>query len=170
MEQSLYLESILKELRGLKGLVEKALGQVSDENFFRQIDPESNSIAIIVKHLAGSMRSRWKDFLTTDGEKPDRDRDGEFLIEKDNRAALEAGWREAWELAFAAIEALAPGDLEKQVRIRGEAYTVTGAIARQHTHIANHAGQIIFLAKHFAAAQWQTVTIPRNRERRATIR
>jgi len=165
MAQSVYLESYAKELRGLKGLADKSMAQVGDADFFRQIDPESNSIAIIVKHLSGSMRSRWKDFLTSDGEKPGRDRDAEFVIEGDTRKSLETSWNEGWELAFGALQALTDADLGREVRIGGTPYTAAGAMERQHTHIANHVGQIIFLAKHLAAEKWQTVTVPRNRAR-----
>jgi len=165
MKDSVYLESVQKELRAIKGLADKAIAQVGNEDFFRQIDPESNSIAIIVKHLAGSMRSRWQDFLTTDGEKPDRDRDGEFLIEGDTVASLIAKWEEGWRLAFDTLGTLTSADLEREVRIREEAYTVIGAINRQLAHIGNHVGQIAFLAKHYAGAQWQALTVPRNRNR-----
>ncbi|HVP19895.1 MAG TPA: DUF1572 family protein, partial [Spirochaetia bacterium] len=131
MNDSPVLETELKEFRSYKALVEKALAQVSDKDFFRHIDPESNSIAVIVKHLAGNMRSRWTDFLTTDGEKPDRDRDGEFVIDSDDtRASLEARWQAGLNLAFGALEALSDADLGREVLIRGEPHTVLRAICR----------------------------------------
>jgi hypothetical protein len=169
MSDSLLLNEATAEMRRYKGLTEKALAQVSDADFFRQVDPESNSIAIILKHLAGNMLSRWKDFLTTDGEKPDRDRDGEFVTEgPDERAALVRKWEEGWRLAFSELAALGPADESKTVYIRGEAHTVVRAIERQLAHLAYHVGQIVFLAKHFAGTGWQTPTIPRNRARRST--
>jgi hypothetical protein len=163
MKESVYLTSVQKELRAIKGMADKAISQVSDEDFFRQLDPESNSIAVIVKHLAGSMRSRWQDFLTTDGEKPDRDRDGEFLIEGDTRASLASKWDEGWRLAFDTLGTLTSADLEKEIKIQNEGYTVIGAINRQLAHISNHVGQVALLAKHYAGVRWQTLTVPRNR-------
>lgn len=163
MNESPILEAQLKEFRKYKALVEKALAQVSDKDFFRQIDPESNSIAVIMKHLAGNMRSRWTDFLTTDGEKPDRDRDGEFVIDGDDtRAGLEARWQAGLNLSFGAVEALSDADLGREVLIRGEPHTVQRAICRNLAHLAYHAGQIVFLARHLASDHWQTLSIPRN--------
>jgi hypothetical protein len=169
MGDSLFLKEAVAEMGRYKALAEKALGQVSDSDFFRQVDPESNSIGIILKHLAGNMLSRWKDFLTTDGEKPDRDRDGEFVTEEpDDRAALLKKWEEGWRLAFSQLAALGQADEAKVVSIRGEPHTVVRAIERQLGHLAYHVGQIVFLAKHFAGPSWQTPTIPRNRARRST--
>jgi hypothetical protein len=166
MIDSLFLDEALREARRLKDLAEKSLAQVSDEDFFRQIDPESNSVSVIVKHLAGNMRSRWTDFLTTDGEKPDRDRDGEFVMEEpDERSTLEGRLSEGWKITFSALEALRPTDLEREVRIRGEPHTVLRAINRYLLHLAYHVGQIAFLAKHLAGEHWQTLTMPRNRAR-----
>ena len=169
MIESVFLKEAAGELRRYKDMADKALAQVSDEDFFRQIDPESNSIAVIVKHLAGNMRSRWTDFLTTDGEKPDRDRDGEFVMEEpDERETLESRWSDGWKLTFTALEALAPADLVKEVVVRGEPQTVVRAITRHISHLTYHVGQIALLAKHFSGAQWQTLTVPRNKARLST--
>ncbi len=167
MSGSPVLENALTEYRTYKAMVEKALSQVGDEDFFRPVDPESNSIAVIVKHLAGNMRSRWAaGFLTADGERPDRDRDGEFVVDaEDTRALIEARWREGWSAAFTALESLSDADLGREILIRGEPHTVLKAISRNLTHLAYHAGQIVFLAKHLAGQRWQTLTIPRNRSR-----
>jgi Protein of unknown function (DUF1572) len=159
-----YLENALRNFRQLKALAEKAMAQVDDEDFFRQIDDESNSIALIVKHLAGNLRSRWTDFLNSDGEKPDRDRDSEFITEEsDTRAALLQSWEAGWLILFDAVGSLAPTDLLRKVRIRGEQYTVVAAINRQLTHYGNHVGQIVFLAKHLRSKDWQTLSIARGK-------
>lgn len=166
MIDSLFLEEALREARRLKDMAEKSLAQISDDDYFRQIDPESNSIAVIVKHLAGNMRSRWSDFLTTDGEKPDRDRDGEFVMEEpDQRATLQDRWDEGWKITLSALEALTPADLVREVRIRGEPHTVLRAINRYLLHLAYHVGQIAFLAKHLAGERWKTLSVPRNKAR-----
>jgi hypothetical protein len=156
-----YLRDVLERLRGTKQLADEAAAQVSDEEFFRVIDPESNSIALIMKHMAGNMRSRWTDFLTTDGEKPDRHRDSEFMIEGEDRRAVLDAWEAGWRLVFDAIGALAPADLTRSVRIRHEPYVVVSAINRQLAHYNQHAGQIIFLAKHLKSSAWRTLSIPR---------
>jgi hypothetical protein len=157
-----YLENSLRNFRAVKELADKALAQVSDAEFFRRIDPESNSLALIVKHVAGNLRSRWQDFLTSDGEKPDRRRDHEFLLdEADTRDTLLDRWERGWSILFREVGALAPADLMREVRIRGEAHTVVAAINRQLTHYGNHTGQIVFLAKHLRAKDWQTLSIPR---------
>jgi hypothetical protein len=159
-----YLPEAISQLRGLKKLAEKAMAQVSDEGFFAVLDPESNSIALIVKHIAGNMRSRWTDFLTSDGEKPDRHRDDEFLAhENDTRQSLERQWEEAWKILFEALEPLSPDDLGRQVTIRGEAHSVLKAINRQMIHYGYHIGQLVFLAKHLAGSQWQSLSIPRGK-------
>jgi uncharacterized damage-inducible protein DinB len=166
MKSSFFLDDALKEFYSFRQLAEKAVAQVSDEEYFRQLDDESNSIAVIVKHLAGNLRSRWTDFLTTDGEKPDRDRDGEFVIESaDTRASLEARWQEGWKAAIAALQSLSDEDLKREVRIRAEPHTVLRAINRNLNHLAYHTGQIALLAKHMAGQRWQTLSIPRNRSR-----
>lgn len=156
-----WLEDAKLEFRRMKRLAEKALVQVSDEDFFRTLDPESNSLALIVKHVAGNLRSRWTDFLTSDGEKPDRDRDTEFeLNSADTRAALMARWEAGWKLLFDAL-ALGPEEVERTVLIRGEPHTIVQAVNRQLTHYAGHVGQVVFLAKHLAGARWQTLSVPR---------
>jgi len=157
-----YLPEAISQLRGLKKLAEKALAQVSEADFFATLDAESNSVALIVKHLAGNMRSRWTDFLGSDGEKPDRHRDSEFLAEeKDTRESLERRWQEAWTILFEAIEPLSAEDLGREVVIRGEIHSVLKAVNRQMVHYAYHVGQLVFLAKHFAGSRWQSLSVPR---------
>ncbi len=158
-----YLEDALWVFRYYKGLAERAMAQVADEDLFRSIDEENNSIAIVVKHIVGNMRSRWTDFLTTDGEKPDRNRDSEFVDPPATRAALMESWEQGWALVFAAVEPLSEADLGRTITIRGEGHSVMQAINRQVAHYANHVGQIVMLAKHFAGAKWQSLTIPKNR-------
>jgi len=159
-----YKADTLQSFRNYKKLAERALEQVSDDDFFRQIDPESNSVAIIVKHIAGNLHSRWRDFLTTDGEKPDRCRDGEFIaFDNDSRESLMQFWETGWQTLFDAIEPISPTDFDKTVTIRGEPHTVVEAINRQLTHYPMHIGQIILLAKHFRSAEWKTLSVPRNR-------
>jgi hypothetical protein len=165
MEEELgrhYLADALKIFRSNKQLGERAMAQLTDEQLFTAVDAESNSVAVIVKHLAGNMRSRWTDFLTTDGEKPDRDRDSEFVInENTSRADVLRWWEEGWRVVFGAIEPLRPEDLLRRVVIRGEPHTVVEAINRQVSHYAQHVGQIIFLAKHLRSCDWQTLSIAR---------
>lgn len=161
-----YLENALKNFRGPKRLADKAMAQVGDEEFFFRPDDESNSIALIVKHVAGNLRSRWKDFLTTDGEKPDRDRDSEFLVaEGETRAALVEAWERGWRILFEEVGALTPADLARKVLIRGEQHTVVEAVNRQLTHYGQHVGQIVFLAKHIRSSDWQTLSVARGRSR-----
>ena len=165
-----YLDDALAEFRKYRKFAEKALAQVSDDEWARTLDPESNSLALIVKHLSGNLRSRWTDFLTTDGEKPDRNRDTEFeRYESDTRDALMALWESGWGLLFAALEPLTDDDLQKTVTIRGEAHTVLQAINRQLTHYASHVGQIVFLAKHLAGPRWKTLSIPRGQSRQFDV-
>ena len=165
MEEELgrhYLADALKIFRSNKRLAEKAIAQLSDEELFVAIDAEANSVAVIVKHLAGNMRSRWTDFLTSDGEKPDRDRDSEFVIdERTSREDVLRWWEDGWRVVFAAIEPLRPEDLLRRVPIRGEPHTVVEAINRQLSHYAQHVGQIVFLAKHLKSSDWQTLSIAR---------
>jgi hypothetical protein len=139
------------------------MAQLSDEQLQLAIDPESNSIAIIVKHLAGNMRSRWTDFLTADGEKPDRNRDTEFAAPPAKRAALMELWEAGWRCVFAALEPLKDSDLERTVYIRNEPHSVMQAINRQVAHYALHIGQIIFLAKHLQSSRWVSLSIPRGK-------
>jgi hypothetical protein len=157
-----YLEDSLDLFRYYKKLAERAMEQVTDEQLFATLDGENNSIAIVVKHVAGNMRSRWTDFLTTDGEKPNRQRDSEFVDPPATREALLAVWEDGWNRVFAALEPLSDADLGRTVTIRGEAHSVMQAINRQVAHYANHVGQIVMLAKHFAH-DWKSLTIPRNR-------
>lgn len=157
-----YLEDTRLQLRKLKGLADKALAQVDDRHLLATLDPEANSIAVIMKHMAGNMRSRWTDFLTSDGEKPDRNRDGEFALDPPpSRDEILAAWEGGWRQLFEALSALDPGDLAKSVRIRGEAHSVLEAINRQMTHYAMHVGQIVLLAKHYAGPAWQSLSIPK---------
>ena len=151
--------------RMYKDLGDKAMAQLADDaEFFRTLDPESNSVAIIVKHLRGNMRSRWTDFLTSDGEKPDRQRDEEFVMrERLGRADVMRWWEEGWSAVFAALDALTEDDLGRTVTIRGEPHTVVQAIQRQVAHYASHVGQIVFLAKHLRSTDWKTLSIPRGR-------
>ncbi|HEX5708684.1 MAG TPA: DUF1572 family protein [Pyrinomonadaceae bacterium] len=157
-----YLENATKNFRRLKGSADRAAAQVDDEGFFRQLDEESNSIAILMKHLSGNMRSRWTDFLTTDGDKPDRRRDSEFMLEDgDTRARIEERWEAGWQILFDTLASLRPADLLSTVRIRGQAHTVVEAVNRQLAHYGEHVGQIVFLAKHIARRDWQTLSIAR---------
>ncbi len=158
-----YLEDSLAVLRQYKKMAEQAMAQVTDEQLYQTLDREMNSIAIIVKHMTGNMRSRWTDFLTTDGEKPDRNRDSEFVEPPPTREDLMKRWEEGWRLVFAALEPLAEADLARTVTIRGEAHSVLQAINRALAHYASHIGQIVLLAKHFAHDKWQTLSVPRNR-------
>lgn len=163
MFEQQYLDDTLLQLRKLKDQAEKAIAQIDDQQFFAVIDPDANSIAIVMKHMAGNMRSRWTDFLTSDGEKPDRNRDGEFIVGGESRAQVVASWEEGWKRLMGALSALKPEDMAKTVRIRGEAHTVIEAINRQLTHYAAHVGQIVLLAKHFAGSQWKTLSIPKGK-------
>ena len=158
-----YLKDALEAFRSQKSLAEKSFAQISEEEFFRAIDEEANSIAMIVKHIGGNLRSRWTDFLITDGEKPDRNRDLEFITENDTRESLTQFWESGWQILFATLESLAPEDLSKTVKIRGEDHTVVKAINRALAHAAYHVGQIVLLAKHFRSSDWQTLSIPRNK-------
>ncbi len=159
-----YLEDATREFRRLKKLADDAMAQVADPDFFRALDPESNSIALIVKHIAGNLRSRWTDFLTTDGEKPARHRDQEFkATDTETREALTERWERGWSLVFDTMESLTPADLETTVLIRAERHTVFKAIQRQLTHTAYHVGQIVFLAKHCRSSGWQALSIPRGK-------
>ena len=158
-----YLSDAIKSFRNYKRMAEKAMAQVREEEFFRAIDAESNSIALIVKHIAGNQRSRWRDFLTSDGEKEDRRRDTEFEIMDETRESLMQIWEQSWQTLFDAIEPLQAEDFSKTVSIRGEPHTICEAINRQMTHYAYHVGQITFLAKHFRATDWQTLSVPRGR-------
>ena len=159
---AMYLDEAFRSLRGIKRQAEAAIEQLNDEHFFALLDAESNSVAVIVKHMAGNMRSRFTDFLTSDGEKPDRNRDQEFVVAANaSRSEIMAAWEKYWQLVLDTVKSLGPDDLSREVSIRGEPHTVLQAINRQVAHYAVHTGQIIFLAKHLAGAQWKTLSIPR---------
>ena len=158
-----YVEDSLAIFRYYKGLAERAMEQLADEQLFVSLDEEANSIAIVVKHMAGNMRSRWTDFLTTDGEKPDRNRDTEFEAPPTTRQGLLKMWEDGWQCVFHALEPLSDADLTRTITIRGEAHSVMQAINRQVAHYAHHAGQIVFLAKHLAHDRWKSLSVPRNR-------
>lgn len=161
-----YLTDALSIFGYYKRLGERAIEQCPEEGLFATLDGESNSIAIIVKHMAGNMRSRWTDFLTTDGEKPDRNRDTEFEAPPANRAELSAMWERGWKLVFEALEPLTEVDLARTVTIRTEPHSVMQAINRQVAHYSYHVGQIVFLAKHLStktAGNWESLSVPRRK-------
>lgn len=158
-----YLEDSVALFRYYKKLGEGAMAQLTDEQLFAALDPEMNSVAIIVKHIAGNMRSRWTDFLTSDGEKPDRNRDCEFVDPAVSREALIKCWEEGWECLFSALAPLTEADLTRQITIRGEAHSVMQAINRQLAHYPYHVGQIAFLAKQLKSSEWKSLSVPRNK-------
>ncbi len=158
---TLYLDEAFRSLRGNKRLAENAMAQLSPDQFFAVPGEESNSIAMIVKHMAGNMRSRFTDFLTSDGEKPDRNRDQEFISDSETRTRLMGFWEENWQLVFDTLKSLSPDDLTRTVTIRAELHSVLQAINRAALHYAYHVGQIAFLAKHWKGADWQTLSVPR---------
>jgi len=159
-----YLGDALSSFRTYKKLAEKALDQLKEDEFFVTLDDESNSVAVIMKHIAGNMFSRWTDFLTTDGEKPNRNRDMEFVIDASTtKSEILDYWEKGWQCLFEALEPLQPDDFERKVSIRGQEHTIVQAINRQLAHYAYHIGQIVFLAKHFRASQWNSLSIPRNK-------
>jgi uncharacterized damage-inducible protein DinB len=163
-----YVKDSISLFQYYKKLGERAMAQCSDEGLFAVIDAESNSIAIIVKHMAGNMRSRWMDFLTTDGEKPDRNRDTEFEEPPKTRAALMESWERGWKYVFEALEPLTDADLGRTVTIRTESHSVMQAINRQVAHYAHHVGQIVFLAKHLTAkatGKWDSLSVPRGQSK-----
>ena len=165
-----YLKDCVDVLRYYKRLGERAMAQVPDEAITAAPDAESNSIAIVVKHLAGNMRSRFTDFLTTDGEKPDRKRDTEFETPAKTRAELMAMWETGWQHVFDALLPLNDEHLAQKVFIRSEAHSVMQALNRQLAHYAYHVGQIVYLAKHYAGAKWTALTIPRGKSEQFTTR
>ncbi len=160
-----YLRDLVKAFRMYKSLGERAMAQVpSDAHFAAALDPDSNSIAIVVQHIAGNLRSRYRDFLTTDGEKSDRDRDAEFESHGPvTRADVLRLWDEGFSVALTSLDALKPEDLEKTITIRGEAFLVVEALNRSVTHTAYHVGQIVYLARHFASGRWTSLTIPKGK-------
>jgi hypothetical protein len=165
-----YLIDAIRLLHHYKRLGERAIAQAPDETLTVTLDAESNSIAIIVKHLYGNMRSRWTDFLTADGEKPDRNRDSEFEAPAATRDQLTAQWEAGWKYVFDALASLSEADLSRKVLIRNEPHSVTQAINRQLAHYSYHVGQIVFLAKHFAYDRWTTLTIPRGKSAEVTAK
>jgi Protein of unknown function (DUF1572) len=159
---ALYLDEAFRSLRGIKWQADAAIEQLSDEQFFAVLDAESNSVAILVKHMAGNLRSRFTDFLTSDGEKPDRNRDQEFVIAVGaSRVEIMQAWEQNWQLVLDTVKSLSPDDLMREVTIRHEPHSVLQAITRQIAHHASHAGQIILLAKHWKGAEWKTLSIAR---------
>jgi Protein of unknown function (DUF1572) len=161
---SYYLEEIKRQLRGHKRMAEAAMAQLEDKDFFATLDPEANSVAVLVKHIAGNARSRFTDFLTTDGEKPDRFRDQEFeLSEKATREEVMRWWEQGWTTIFSTLDSLKPEDAQRTITIRQEPHTVMQALNRALAHYAQHIGQIVFLAKHLRSSQWQTLSIPRGK-------
>lgn len=157
-----YHADALKSFRNYKKLAERAIEQTTDEEFFALIDAEANSIAVVVKHIAGNLHSRWRDFLTSDGEKEDRDRDSEFELIDDSREKLMEFWETGWQTLFDNIEPLPVEDFSRTINIRGEPHSVVEAINRQLTHYSYHVGQIVLLAKHFRLAEWKTLSVPKN--------
>ena len=161
---TLYLRDVIERFRAHKKLGEKAIAQVYDSGLSVQLDPESNSIATLVKHLAGNMRSRWTGFLTSDGEKPDRNRDGEFELDRQpTREELLDWWEDGWALLFETLETLRPEDLTRTITIRAQPYRILEAINMQVQHYAYHVGQIVQLARHLAGPSWKSLSIPRKR-------
>ncbi|MGB0043534.1 MAG: DUF1572 family protein [Terriglobales bacterium] len=159
-----YLEEMKRQFRGHKRMGEAAMAQLEEKDFFVALDPESNSVATLVKHIAGNARSRFTDFLASDGEKPDRFRDREFEVsEKTTREEVLRWWEQAWEHVFSALDSLTPEDVQRTVTIRSEPHTVMQALNRALAHYAQHIGQIVFLAKHLCSEQWRTLSIPRGK-------
>jgi len=153
----------VESFRNCKKLAERAIEQISDEEFFATIDEEANSVAIVVKHIAGNLVSRWTDFLTTDGEKPDRNRDAEFEMTDDSRKELMEFWERGWKILFDNVEPLTLEDFSRMVTIRGQEHTIVEALNRQLTHYSYHVGQIVLLAKHFKSTSWSSLSIPKTR-------
>lgn len=157
-----FLEDAIREFRRMKALGDAVLARVPDSALTLALDPESNNLAVLVQHLAGNMLSRWTDFLRTDGEKPWRNRDGEFAEREGvGRAELNASWEEGWSCLFRALDGLREDDLGRTVRIRGEELTVLQAILRQVSHYGYHVGQMVFLGRHLAGPAWKSLSIPR---------
>ena len=156
-----FLTDIRRTYRNYRTLAERAVAQISDEQLHQALDSDDNSIAVIMQHVAGNLRSRFRDFLTSDGEKPDRDRDAEFEVRAHTREGLLQEWNAAWDIVVRELDALTPEDLERTIYIRQEAFAVVEALNRSVTHTAYHVGQIVFLAKHFAGANWTSLSIPK---------
>lgn len=159
-----FLDNSIAEFISIKNLADRAMLQITDADFFYTLDQGANSIAVIVKHVAGNLYSRWTDFLTSDGEKANRNRDGEFELYGEDRPTIMEAWEGGWGVLFATLQGLQVEDvLNATVTIRSEQHTVVQAIQRQLTHYADHVGQIILLSKHFRSTEWKTLSIPRNR-------
>jgi hypothetical protein len=159
-----YLDEIRRQMRGYKRMADNAISQLQGDEIFRSLDPEMNSVAVLVKHIAGNMRSRFTDFLTSDGEKPDRHRDQEFELTRGTSPdEVLRWWEQGWQIVFDTLASLKPEDLERTVAIRGEPHTVLQALNRALAHYAGHIGQIVFLAKHLRGPQWKTLSIPRGK-------
>jgi len=159
-----YLADVRRAFGNYKALGDAALKNIPDNDLHTELDPNSNSMAVIVKHVAGNLRSRFRDFLTTDGEKPDRDRDSEFEIrERVARDTILQWWEDGWSTVLGAIDGLTADDLTRTVTIRGEAFAVTEALNRSVTHTAYHVGQMVYLARHFAGPAWKSLTIPKGK-------
>lgn len=165
---SSYLEETHSLFQMYKRMAESAMAQVSEADLVRQLDGEPNSIAIIAKHIAGNLRSRWTDFFTTDGEKPDRRRDSEFEDPARSREEMMAFWDAGWNALFSTLDSLKGDELDRTVYIRGQAHSVLKAIQRSLAHTASHVGQIVFLSKHFCGVSWKTLSIPRGRSEEFT--
>lgn len=163
-----YLNDTVRTFKNYKALGDRALAQTPDAHLHTELDANSNSIAVVAKHVGGNLRSRFRDFLTADGEKPDRNRDGEFEpSERASRAEVLGWWNGGWAIALASIEALTPEDLDRTITIRGEKFLVVEALNRSATHTAYHVGQIVYLARHFAGPDWQTLSIPKGQSAQA---
>jgi len=160
-----FLQESIEAFQSMKQLADKAMKQVDDSQFHCLLDKESNSLEVMILHMHGNMLSRWTDFLTSDGEKPTRDRDGEFEPKGLDRPALIALWEQGWSVLFDALSGLKPDDLLRQVAIRGEGHTVIKAIQRQVSHYGYHVGQIVFLAKHLSSEHWQTLSTARGQSK-----
>ena len=175
-----YYDEVRRSFRGYKRLADGGMAQLSDQEFFHAPDPESNSTAAVVKHVAGNLRSRWQDFLTSDGEKPDRNRDQEFIIEPGlTREELMRRWEASFKIVFDTIAAMTPEDFSRIVTVRGEPHTILHAMNRSLMHTAYHVGQILYVGKHLRGAEWKMLSIPKGKseefnkmkpeERRATL-
>jgi hypothetical protein len=161
-----FLADVRQRFESMKKSVERAAAQVTDQHFFEPLEADENSIALLMKHMSGNLESRFTDFLTSDGEKPTRDRDGEFVREAgDTRAAIEEKWERGWSALWSALDSLSAGDLLRTVRIRGEPHTVVQALLRQVAHQSQHAGQVVILARHWAGEGWNTLSIPRGKSK-----
>ncbi|MGH9617092.1 MAG: DUF1572 domain-containing protein [Acidobacteriaceae bacterium] len=158
-----YLQDSIDLLRYYKKLADRAIARVTDEQLYKLLDEDANSIAIVMKHMTGNMKSRWTDFLLSDGEKPWRNRDSEFEQPPATRNALLQMWEQGWACVFEALQPLTDADLGRTVTIRGEAHSVMQAINRQIAHYSYHCGQIVFLAKHFQHAQWKSLSVPKGK-------